>query len=92
MKEFIVGQEVIIVHAWDGTMPNTKGKVVKDRPERDEIRVGEDWHHRAYVFPLSAEQDIHKVQMAREKIRLALIDSMSLVYDVCNKKSRGEYK
>lgn len=89
---FAEGQEVIVVQAWDGTVPNRKGKVVKDRPERDEIRVDDEWYYRAFVFPVSAEQEIHAVQMQRAKLKQALDDSMKLVYELANKRSRGEFK
>lgn len=86
------GQEVIVVHDWCNSSSNTTGRVVKFRPEHDEIRVNDDWFHVAHVFPVSAEQDIHKIQVERMKLKQAFDDSMKLVYQLVNKRSRGEYK
>lgn len=86
------GQEVIVVHDWDDVSSNRRGKVVKYRPQKDEIRIDNDWFHLAYVFPISAEQDIHKVQMERSRLKQVYNDSMKMVYELTNKRSRGEYK
>lgn len=87
MKE---GDQVVVVHAWDGSVPNTEGKLVKLRG--GECRVGTDWYYTANVFPASAAQEIHAVQMQRAKLKQALDDSMKLVYELANKRSRGEFK
>lgn len=87
MKE---GDKVIVVSAWDGTIENSIGTLQKIRD--DTYKIDGDWYYKANVFPISAEQDIHHVQMTREKLRVQLLDSMTLVYELMNKRSRGEYK
>lgn len=48
-------------------------------------------HNAAYVFPLSAQADVLTVVYQRMQLKQAYDESMKLVYEVCNKRSRGEY-
>jgi hypothetical protein len=97
---FKVGDKVLVVHDWSDSSQNAEGTVIKWRPEREECRLQttlgnkepvDSWHNTAYVFPLSARMDILTVQNQRAQLKRAFDDSMKLVYEVCNKRSRGEY-
>lgn len=45
-------------------------------------------YDRAFVFPLECRSEIAAIIDEREKLRKAYVDSMSLVYQFCNKLVR----
>lgn len=86
------GQRVVVVHDWSRLTDVREGTISVDATESAEyVNVDGQMLVGAYVFPLSAKQDILQVVHERARLKAAYDDSMKLVYEVCNKKSRREY-
>lgn len=53
------------------------------------------WDNRysvAHVFPLSAKAEVLAICVERNRLRKEYDDSVSLIFELRNKVSRGEYK
>jgi hypothetical protein len=91
--EYKKDDKVLVVHDWSRPVEVKEGTITKNSSSKQEyVEVDGQLLSGAYIFPPSAREDIMTVVMKRAALKEAYDDSMKLVYEVCNRKSRGEYK
>lgn len=85
-----IGKMVFIVNDWDRPQENRDG-ILTGKRDGDYAQVDNDYYMIAAIFPVSAREEVTAFQKERARLKKIYDDSMSGVYELCNKKVRGEF-
>jgi phosphatidylinositol kinase/protein kinase (PI-3 family) len=85
-----VGDKILFTSDMDSPSSITEATITKVHKETIECGGKENQYYKAFAWPLSAKEELVKILQKRQELKKALDDSMSLVYALRNKVSRGE--